>query len=122
MDKRTVNQDEFIKKTIEEPHNPYLPSHQLQVGDGINAEGTFTSVSHEDYQGKHGEAGSIPIHGAMHLSTLSLGNESSDFPTRTKSQDDFGLKVAHKSNLVRQENQLKIDTTCKIFYFKKFFN
>lgn len=117
MDKTTINQNEYTQKTIKEAHNPYLPIPQLQVGNSSNMEGTLTSVSHEDFQGKQGEAGHISIHGAMHLSTLSLSNDTTaNFPNRAKSHEDFGLKIGHRSNPIRQENQLKIDTTCNNFF------
>lgn len=122
MNTRTVNQDEFTKKTITDPYVHHLADSQLHLGNQLNSEGTFTSVSHNDFQGKYGDPGSLLTHGAMQISSLSLGNNSIEFSNRTKSHEDFSLKIAKKLNPVRKESQLKIDTSCKNFFIKKLLN
>lgn len=119
MTGKSVSQDEYTQKSVElsAKYPQKEPQLQLQIGgDG----GTFTSsVSHDDFQGKQGDPLDYP-HGGMHLSQLSLGVENA-MPSRTISQEEFGLKVAEKSAMCRHENQLKVNTDGRflkrIFFF-----
>src|SRR4051794_9766640 len=107
MESRTVTHDEFTEKHADHPA-------AIHREGTLKLEGTFesgVSVSHHDFDGKHGERAEARY---PRESSEFIRSDTDGFQSRTLTQDEFGLKHAERLSPVRHESQFRVATDGRV--------
>lgn len=114
MEKTTVSQDQYTKKKIDQ-QTQYIPIDTLTLGS-TSKNDSFTSVSHDNFNGKLNLAQNDFHHERINRSNANskselsiIFNENGSFPTNSITHDDFGLKKnVVKLSPIRHLEELQI--------------